>query len=689
MNQRHPVSPLPTPETSPHQKTRRLISVPFLNPWLNNAGRALQLAVVVVLIQSLFWTDRVPDVLKLATAALAALASVLPGEAVLVVAGLVPFTNVITTRVWNAYPLMLGEALVLAFLAGYLTRTWRWRDTGRIRAGSLSTPARFFALVILASCAVQFTVVRVWHDYPLAYARTFLAYLARDYLTTVPDPRPWVEGHGFVTMAALMLEGVALLLAVRALCRTQPGLEGRVLRMVVVAGAGAAVLNLLDVAEAVLRGEPALYSPVVGYRRWSTFIPSLNTSGPYFVLVAFTAFGLAAERRLRVGALGAGVLAIISMSLTRTRSAIVAVLATSAAGIVWLAALRTRLVRPRGAAAVAAVAALVLSVGVLAVDPWSMIRSDVYPWLHLRILLASTALRMLARYPFAGVGVGQYGIRFPDFGSPELLAVHPREDAHNYFLWIGAELGLVGLLPFLWLLGTTLRLAWRRLRANPGDLGFTGLCGGLAAFVVTWLTGQPLSVPVVAYTFWILLGVAAYAGSEDDASRRIGQSGGIRLTWSRAALAALVALVVVSVPIRARQATREIDLARVTYGFHLWETEGMGRRYRWTGPRTTFFARSSVRAVDLPLRAPFDPGRLGTEAFEVRIFVNHRRVVVARLTDDKWQQLSVPAPSDAERDSFWRIDLEVRPTWRPDEWLPGSTDRRELGVKVGEIGTVE
>ncbi len=648
------------------------------------AGRALQLAAVILLAQSLFWTARVPFVLKLATAALGVLAYARPGEALLVVIGLLPFTYVLTTRVWDAHPLALAEALVLAFLAGYLTRSWRWRDTGRIRPDALSTPAWVLALVLLASCAVQATVVRVWHDYPLAYAWTFLTYLARDYLTTVPDGRPWVQGQSFVTVPALLLEGAGLLLAVRALCRARPGFDGRVLRVLVLAGAGAAVLTMADVADAAMRGV-SVVSALSGKSRWTTFIPSLNTGGAYFVAIAFVAFGLAATWKPRAVPILAGALALLAMWLTKTSSAVLAAFGTATAGLVWLAAIRTGVLTSRKVAVLAALAALTVAVVVVALNPMGVLSERAYLSLHLRVLFADAALRMLGAHPLFGVGPAQYGLEFPRFASSELLGYYARAGAHDNFLWIAAEFGLVGLGAFLWLLGRALTQVWGRLRDDPRNLLVLGLAGAVMAFVLTWLSWQPLEVPIVAYTFWVLLGVASHPGAGADAARSLDQPGVVGTRWRRGALAVLVVLVVASVPFRARQAIEAVDFSRVTYGFHLWETEGLDTRYRWTGARATFFVPSTVRAVALPLRAPFDPTRLGEDAFEVRVFVNRQRVGLARLADDRWQQLRVPAPADAEHDRVWRVDLEVSPTWRPARLLPGSTDPRVLGVKVGEI----
>jgi hypothetical protein len=307
-----------------------------------------------------------------------------------------------------------------------------------------------------------------------------------------------------------------------------------------------------------------------------------------------------------------------------------------------------------------------------------------YLSLHLRVLFKDAALRMIGAHPLFGVGPGRYALEFPAFASSELLQYYDRAAAHDNVLWIAAEFGLVGVAAFLWFLVEAAKRVWVRLREDPLDLPFLGLTLALGAFVMTWVSWQPLEVPVVAYTFWVLLGVAAsHADGGHKAPDRPEEGTRTRRFWRRAVVA-FVVLVVISVPIRARQAIGDIDFSRVAYGFHLWEAEGPGTRYRWTGSRATFFVHSSARAIDLPLRA-FDPASLETEAFEVRILVNRRRVGLARLTDDKWHRVRVPAPRHAEDESFWRVDLEVNPTWRPVERLPASTDSRMLGVKVGEI----
>ena len=99
-----------------------------------------------------------------------------------------------------------------------------------------------------------------------------------------------------------------------------------------------------------------------------------------------------------------------------------------------------------------------------------------------------------------------------EFGSPELLRIFPRagsENAHNNFLQILAELGLVGFA--IDRLAARARghacegVPARRSRRSPS----LGNRGGLAAFVLTWLAGHPLLLDEPAFTFWVMLGAAA------------------------------------------------------------------------------------------------------------------------------------------------------------------------------------
>ena len=636
-------------------------------------GWALTLALVILLIQSTFWDARVPWALKLAVAAVAVLSARRPADGLLVIAGLVPFGHVLVTSVWHAYPFALAEALVLAFLAGYL---WRQRP-GTLDASDpadhLAVPSRLYALVVLASCAVQYSVLQIWHDYPLRYAASFVDYLATGYLTRVLDPRPFVDGRGFVWTAAMLLEGVALLRCASTLCRSQPALARRLTNVVIAAGAAVAVLSFYeDVSVAWSLSQPI--ASTMAIRGGSPAIPSINTAGPYFMMLAFAAIGTAlASRVYRFPSLMAVVICIGAMWLTQTRSAIVAGLAVLAASAVWLAMARGVRLRASIAVAIACAAALAVGVSLVVYRPFYVFASGVNRWpagtsLHFRFLLSMTAWRMTLSHPFFGVGVGQYEQWFREFSSPELLAVHPINNAHNYFLWASAELGLVGIALFLWILGATVARCWTQLRVHELDYRFLGTFAGLVAFIITWAIGQPLAVPQVAYTFWIMLGLLA--GSCTDTAPPV-VSGRRHLLLTRIALAATVLLVVGSVPIRANRAIDDIDLSHVSYGFYNPGTAD-DRNFRWAGPHITFFMRQSVRAINVPLAAKLPDTPNGAE---VSILVDGHPADRIMLSDRDWRDIRISAPHSERR--FWRVDLHVTPNG-PAANLP--ENRRRVAV---------
>lgn len=72
------------------------------------------------------------------------------------------------------------------------------------------------------------------------------------------------------------------------------------------------------------------------------------------------------------------------------------------------------------------------------------------------------ALGMWADHPWLGVGIGNYEIAYAEYALPQWSL--PLGHAHNYYLNIGAEAGLIGLLAYLTLWGAAFLLCWRTAR---------------------------------------------------------------------------------------------------------------------------------------------------------------------------------------------------------------------------------
>jgi O-antigen ligase len=76
------------------------------------------------------------------------------------------------------------------------------------------------------------------------------------------------------------------------------------------------------------------------------------------------------------------------------------------------------------------------------------------------------------------------------------------ENAHNQFLQFAAELGAVGLVAFLLVL-------WSALTLSSALTWQVSAAAALSAFLITCLAGHPLLMPLVAYPFWMMVGVTA------------------------------------------------------------------------------------------------------------------------------------------------------------------------------------
>ena len=147
------------------------------------------------------------------------------------------------------------------------------------------------------------------------------------------------------------------------------------------------------------------------------------------------------------------------------------------------------------------------------------------------------AVDAIAAAPVLGIGIGRF------YSSPYILRRFQHwEHAHNYFLQIGAELGLAGL--FLWggLLAAWFRSLSDRHSASvdePERWTLFGLGVGMFAYLITCLTGHPL----VLTEQQLLWGAAMGLGLS---LTRVGPPGRQQRWW----VAGWLAFLCLSVPLR-------------------------------------------------------------------------------------------------------------------------------------------
>ncbi len=90
------------------------------------------------------------------------------------------------------------------------------------------------------------------------------------------------------------------------------------------------------------------------------------------------------------------------------------------------------------------------------------------------------AVEMFVDQPVLGVGIGNYEVIYPVYALPRWA--DPLGHAHNYYLNVAAETGLVGLVSYLILWGAALWQAWRAVRVLDGTS--RSVAAGLLGMIV-------------------------------------------------------------------------------------------------------------------------------------------------------------------------------------------------------------
>lgn len=647
---------------------------------------ALMVPLAVVLLSAAVspasnWTVRA------ALAGFCLLAIVRPAAALLVTTALVGF-GIILAHLAGSPSLRVTEVLVVASLAGFCLRAVpRGSPFRRALTGWISVPIVLFAIAAVASAIVWLRVQQVETGYPSEFVQLLLQYVSRDYFVQPGD-------FGLLLSTAVILQGLGLYVVVAALCRTDATFFERALRMFTMGGSAVAVLSVVRLAEIHLRDPQAIQRlrETSDGLRISPQIPDYIAAGSYFALCWLIALGLAiGSSRHRALWLAAGIPLMAALYLTGSRSVIAAALVGLI--VLVLIVVRQRASAVRGVLAFAAVAVVVM----VASYPWLtgrdvagvMARQS----LVVRAELMRTGLHVMATRPLFGVGIDRFHVLAGSLASPRLNALFPvRKNPHNDFLRFGAELGLVGLGLFLWILAAAARRIGPALLVTR-DARLAGVVGGLVAFLTTSMVSNPLMVREVSYVFWIALGLAVgqAAGSPPPRdlparapSVSVRRPRGLSRSRWRLGLAMLIgASLAFSIPFRARQeVAAAVDLRRITYGAFEWDTDLQGTPYRWSGPRVTFFVDGRARLVEVPLWGIELPSGVPQQV-ELRI---DGRLANRTTVRAEWQRLRTllpPAPSNEPR----RIDLLVSPSWVPAEVF-GNEDRRVLGVRIGEIKVV-
>ena len=292
-----------------------------------------------------------------------------------------------------------------------------------------------------------------------------------------------------------------------------------------------------------------------------------------------------------------------------------------------------------------------------------------------RTELWHAAIRMMSARPLTGIGIGRYFKELAAWVPDPAALARPQENAHNYFLQVGAELGLPGLACLAWLFLRSVGAGARAAHApGPKPLRRVALATaiGVGAFALTLMTGHSLLLREGQLTFWALAGLALAApGALGRATLATRQPRAAR--WVVPAVAVTLAATMHGRLQAEIDRVMEKDLTRETSGFYDEEEFSSGATFRWTAGRAVFNAPAHARVVSIEIRAiaPFPQA--------VRVYHEGLLIDQVVLNDQAWHTLRFVSPLATPRHRFRRFELRVEPTWHAPD------DPRELGVMVGAI----
>ena len=596
-----------------------------------------------------------------------------PAIGLVATAGLAPLGAYLAALDGLVTDYRLTEVILLSFIVGWLLRPSQHDGPRLPRYAWIA--AWFFGVLMASLVFALFHQLAAYSDaLPKNLGGIALRYFSYADPTGVRD-------------AARLLEGFALVAATMELFRRSPKLA-RSLPMALawsaIVAAGTSVLLAFGIAPHTILEREA----VIGYR-FSAHVLDPNAAASHFVLVLCLVLGMALFEtgRRRAFWIAAAAACFIGLWVTRSRSA------EAAAGLVvptaFLWALTTQWTLGKRAGLIGGVLVVLVAFG--AVRAVQIERDPTYIASGFRQQFVMSSLRVIGTHPYLGIGPGRYFRDSPNFLTPELAWSYGSENAHNNFLEITTEAGIIGFFLYAtWFVGA-LSAPFGALRREPRDWRLLGCVAGIVAFLGTCLMGHPLLVPEVAVAFFLQMALAACLGGSALLNSPA-EAGHYRRDPGRTLV--IPWRVVIAVGTTAFAVLPAWTLEKPLVPVHLEEVEGTyyadggiadGVPFRWARRYASVYVPATLRVIDLPLRSPL--AAITKEPTTVEISLSGRTIANV-LVSDTWKYVTITLPPPEPPLQFSRINLRANHTARVSDVIPGTEDPREVALQIGDVKMV-
>jgi O-antigen ligase/tetratricopeptide (TPR) repeat protein len=127
-----------------------------------------------------------------------------------------------------------------------------------------------------------------------------------------------------------------------------------------------------------------------------------------------------------------------------------------------------------------------------------------------RIPAWKNTIEMIKDHPIAGVGIGQWQEYYPlyyDASAPDVIFGDKTRltKAHNEYLEMFANVGLIGFLPLLWVFISVFKSTWNNLKGNDDRGRVLAISLGMVGFTVVAFFSFPIWAYVSAFILFIFI----------------------------------------------------------------------------------------------------------------------------------------------------------------------------------------
>lgn len=116
--------------------------------------------------------------------------------------------------------------------------------------------------------------------------------------------------------------------------------------------------------------------------------------------------------------------------------------------------------------------------------------------LTMRLNYWQDTLKIIKTTPLSGVGLGNFNLEASRY-------------AHNSYLQIWAEMGILGIASFLWLIIAVFKSSLKKIKDSPNKQQIAGLIAANAVFLIHNLVDFGFFLPEVALIWWVILGLSS------------------------------------------------------------------------------------------------------------------------------------------------------------------------------------